>query len=132
MRAKRVRLLVAALVVTATLPAVSRSQAATTVYIFTRGYGTAAGNTGSELVVRTVPIVAGTKLTLVNTQLWGHSITSDAWASENVRLFRSDVIPFGRQAEVVGVDRLAPGSYGFFCANHIHMRGSIVVLPEEE
>jgi plastocyanin len=94
-------------------------------YVFTKGSGFASGH---ELLVPTVAVPRGGRLTLVNLHLWGHSITSDTWAAPNVRLFRSEVIPFGESSVVRGVETLVPGSYGFFCSNHMGMRGTLVVV----
>jgi hypothetical protein len=128
---RRLRIVVAGLALGALVSVTPPVAAAPTAYIFTRGYGTATGNTNGELAVRDLPIVEGTKLLLVNTDLWGHSISSDAWRAPNVRLFISDVIPFNHQAEVRGVDVLPPGRYAFHCANHMHMKGTIIVLSRE-
>lgn len=101
------------------------SPASATVYAFSRG----AGYTGNhEVVVPSMTLPKGTTLVFVNLHVWGHNITSDAWAPEHVRLFRSDFVAFGEQAVVEGVDRLERGTYGFFCRNHIGMRGSITIV----
>ena len=102
------------------------SGAAARAYAVSRG----AAQTGSshELVTPNLVLPQGTELVFVNLHLWGHNITSDDWLTPSVRLFRSEMISFGEQALVEGVERLDPGTYGFFCRNHIGMRGSITII----
>lgn len=96
-------------------------------YVFTRASAYAVGP--GELVTPAIVLPRATGLTLVNLRLAGHSITSDLWSvPDEVRLFSSDVIPFGETAEVRGVEALEPDTYGFFCSNHHTMRGQLIVV----
>lgn len=109
----------------ATLLAPLSSRGAATVYAFSRGAGYMGNH---ELVLPSLTLPKGTSLVFVNLHLWGHNITSDAWAPEERRLFRSEIISFREQAVVEGVERLDVGTYGFFCRNHVSMRGSITII----
>lgn len=101
------------------------ARASADAYVFTRGGGYTYGM--HELVTPTMVVTQGAGLVLVNMHLWGHSVTSDAWSGEQ-RLFTSDVIPFRNTSRVRGVESLDPGTYGFFCRNHMGMRGSLIVV----
>lgn len=105
-------------------------------YAFTRnsGFATTIG-VGNELVTPYLVVPEGGQLTFVNLHVWGHAIYSDAWKTgrEDVeRLFNSDVIPFRETSLVRGVEALPPGTYGFFCANHMGMRGELLVVAAEQ
>ena len=101
-------------------------RAAGKAYAITRGGTYIVGD--SELVVPTLTVLQGTELVFLNLNAWGHSLVSDAWLTPSIRLFRSDVIPFGKQSVVQRVDSLPPGMYPFHCSNHGGMRGSITVI----
>lgn len=129
------RLAALTLAIAAIAPAAHAHQdAAPVVRAFTRGsgYATGAGFGDSELIIPNLYLPAGSRLLFTNLHVWGHSMYSDAWAPGQTgerRLFNSEVIPFGDTSEVVGVADLPPGDYGFFCSNHMGMRGSLHILP---
>jgi plastocyanin len=86
----------------------------------------------------TVLTVSGQALTLVNGDTTGHDITSKLtkpaklkfgkkYYTIQVPLFRSESVPAGGSAPVVGVDTLKPGSYQFFCSLHTGMTGTLTV-----
>lgn len=105
-------------------------------YVFTRNAGYASSvRVGGELVSPYVMVPAGGQLTLMNLHVWGHAIYSDAWKpgrEDLERLFNSEVIPFRGTSLVRGVEALAPGVYSFFCANHMGMRGELLVVSAEQ
>lgn len=126
------RLAAALLALTGVAPAAQAIEASPAVRAVTRGsgYATGAKANGSELIVPLLVVPHGGSVLFTNLHVWGHSITSDAWAMPGEeRLFRSEVIPFGDTVEVQGVPTLEPGEYGFFCSNHRGMRGTLRVLP---
>lgn len=115
----------AALALFAALAVAAPGQATGRAYAISRGASYA---TGSELLAPALVIPRGTELVFLNLHVWGHNITSDAWRTPSVRLFRSDVVPFRGEATVRGADALEPGTYGFFCSNHVSMRGSLTIV----
>lgn len=122
---RRLRALtVCALIALASVPTPGRAVARA--YALTRGGSYTAGN--SELIVPTLTLPQGTELVFMNLNAWGHSLVSDAWLTPSIRLFRSDVIPFGKQSVVQRVDALSPGTYTFHCSNHSGMRGTLTVI----
>lgn len=104
----------------------SPSGAAVRAYAVSKGSAYLAGD--HELVSPSLVLPQGTELTFLNLHVWGHNITSDAWLTPSERLFRADVVPFRGEAPVRGVEVLAPGTYGFFCSNHMGMRGSVTII----
>jgi plastocyanin len=117
------RILGAILSLTVLVPA--PSSAGAPMYAVSRGLSY---QNGQELIVASLALPKGTTLIFLNLHVWGHNITSDAWAPEENRLFMSDFVAFNEQAVVRGVESLDRGTYGFFCRNHIGMRGSITIV----
>lgn len=119
-------------------PGVARSDRSTAPmsYVFTRNANYASSvRVGGELLSPYVVVPEGGDLTLVNLHVWGHAIYSNAWKpgrEDLERLFNSQVIPFRGTSLVRGVAELAPGTYGFFCANHMGMRGELLVVSTEQ
>ncbi|MFP5225871.1 MAG: hypothetical protein ACLGH3_10040 [Actinomycetota bacterium] len=100
----------------------------------TSGYASTV-QVGSELVSPYLIVPQGGQLTFVNLHIWGHAIYSDAWKpgrEDLERLFSSEVIPFGHSTLVEGVEDLEPGTYPFFCANHMGMKGELMIIPAGE
>lgn len=123
------RLMILALAA-ASIPSAHASESAAMTYAVTRTSGSYQG--GTELVTPNVIVPVGGQLTFANVHIWGHAIYSETWMPGKQgwqRLFNSEVIPFGETSLVRGVDALAPGEYPFFCANHMGMRGTLVVTP---
>ena len=72
-------------------------------------------------------IAPGDTVDLVNVDPVPHNITSYASTANGTLLFASATIDAGKSAPVRGVERLKPGTYGYFCTLHENMRGSITV-----
>lgn len=136
---KRISILIAILaampLAASAAPRLDLQTAQPEVFAFTRassayGPGTADASTGSELVVPTLLVPQGAKLTFVNLAVAGHSIYSEQWIEEDeLRLFNSEVVPFRFSSEVRGVPNLKPGTYPFFCSNHMGMKGRLTIVP---
>jgi polyvinyl alcohol dehydrogenase (cytochrome) len=98
------------------------------------GGGDGGGSGGGEALIATgpgaaaygylTPIVTvnkGGKATYVNIDAARHNVSSVDG------LFRSELAGPGEQADVVGVDKLEPGTYSFLCEPHPNMKGQLVV-----
>jgi plastocyanin len=72
-----------------------------------------------------VAVGRGTGLVLVNTDAVPHNVVHRPVRGKP--RFTSDTIPTGRQAAVVGVERLAPGRYPYVCTLHPQMLGELTV-----
>lgn len=72
-------------------------------------------------------IARGDTVDLLNVDPVPHNITSDGSTRSGALLFSSDNADAGERVTVRGVDKLAPGRYGYFCTLHEDMRGSILV-----
>jgi polyvinyl alcohol dehydrogenase (cytochrome) len=70
---------------------------------------------------------SGGKLDFTNLDVVQHDVTSDQHGTDGRPLFQSKLIGLGEAAPVAGVEKLPPGSYGFFCTVHPGMRGTLVV-----
>jgi FtsP/CotA-like multicopper oxidase with cupredoxin domain len=101
------------------------------------GTGEAAGPLTGAVVVgpggattgydtRVVVVTKGMPLTFVNLDQIAHTVTSVARDSLGRPLFNGNALP-GTTASVVGVDKLAPGTYPFYCQFHPNMQGTLVV-----
>ena len=56
-----------------------------------------------------------------------HTVTSDDFDANGQRLFNV-IVGYGRTVTIPGVDKLAPGTYGFHCAYHQStMRGTLTI-----
>lgn len=73
-----------------------------------------------------VTLAGGGTLTLVNLDIFDHTVTSVATDAQGAPLF--DVrVPAGTSATITGVELLSEGSFAFFCKLHPQMRGLLVV-----
>ncbi|HEY2429906.1 MAG TPA: hypothetical protein VGI06_13300, partial [Acidimicrobiales bacterium] len=70
---------------------------------------------------------AGGTLSFANEDLQQHDVTAAAVGPDGRPLFQSALIGLGEVADVRGVSRLHPGSYGFFCSIHPGMHGTLIV-----
>lgn len=67
-------------------------------------------------------VLSGGSATFINADTAPHDVISRDGS------FRSDVATTGGQAQIRGVEELAPGDYGFFCSIHPNMTGMVTVL----
>ena len=75
---------------------------------------------------KVVVITQGTKLTFVNLDEIAHTVTAVARDASGAPLFSGNALP-GTTSEVVGTDKLAPGTYSFYCQFHPNMQGTLIV-----
>lgn len=87
-------------------------------------YAAATGFATPQIVV-----YEGDAVSLVNTDIAGHRIEATEQDSSGNALFSSPIAGITQSVPVVGVESLAPGDYGFVCALHTTMTGTITVLP---
>lgn len=90
-----------------------------------------------DLAPLQLTITQGATLTITNLDAFaGHELNSDDRVADGPDqdtdpdyLFASAGVNFRGSAPVVGVEALAPGTYGFHCAVHLdNMHGTLVVL----
>ena len=86
--------------------------------------GPGGATTGYDTKV--VVITQGTKLTFVNLDQIAHTVTSVARDASGSPLFSGNALP-GTTADIPGTDKLAPGTYPFFCQFHPNMQGTLIV-----
>ena len=72
-------------------------------------------------------IARGDSVEYANADVVPHNITSTGTTAGGALLFASDTIAGGQRSVVRGVDKLAPGTYAYFCTLHEEMRGTIGV-----
>jgi outer membrane protein assembly factor BamB/plastocyanin len=70
---------------------------------------------------------AGGTVSFMNEDLQQHDVTAVALGAGGQPLFQSRLIGLGELADVKGVSRLKPGSYGFYCSIHPGMKGTLIV-----
>lgn len=70
-----------------------------------------------------ITVKPGTKLTVTNMDISGHSFTSDDGSS-----FDAGIISQGKSVVVTAPTK--PGSYPFHCTPHPNMQGTLVVKPQ--
>ncbi len=78
-------------------------------------------------VPSTVVIRPGDHLALSVYDLLPHTVTARRTDAAGNPLFSSDAARNGQSVPVRGVERLAPGTYQFFCTIHPQMTGELVV-----
>lgn len=74
-----------------------------------------------------IEIDQGEKVIFRNGDVASHDVTAEQKGPDGKALFASKLIERNEEAEVVGADSLATGSYGFFCTVHPQMKGTIKV-----
>src|SRR3954471_24036817 len=87
--------------------------------------GPGGATTGYDTKV--VVITQGTKLQFVNLDQIAHTVTSVARDVDGNPLFNGNALPGGNVEPVVGTDKLAPGTYPFYCQFHPNMQGTLIV-----
>lgn len=126
--------LVAAAVATL-VPAGSPSRAGSAAHVVTHRSTFVPGD--DELGPLKLTVTQGTTLTITNLDAFaGHELNSDDLTADGPDsdshpdyLFASPGVNFRDSAPVLGVEALAPGTYGFHCAVHLdNMHGTLVVL----
>src|SRR3954449_4622884 len=75
---------------------------------------------------KVVVITQGSPLTFVNLDELAHTVTSVAKDGTGSPLFNGNALP-GTTSDIAGADKLAPGTYPFFCSFHPNMQGTLVV-----
>jgi spore coat protein A, manganese oxidase len=75
---------------------------------------------------KVVVITQGMPLTFVNLDEIAHTVTSVGRDSAGAPLFSGNALP-GTTSTVSGADRLAPGTYAFYCQFHPNMQGTLIV-----
>ena len=65
---------------------------------------------------KVVVITQGTSLTFVNLDEIAHTVTSVARRADGSPLFSGNALP-GTTSAVAGTDKLAPGTYSFYCSS---------------
>ena len=85
------------------------------------------GATYTTYATPVVTIQKGQGLNFVNLDTPQHDVTADQKGGDGRPVFQSKLGGLGQVVPVDGVDRLASGSYGFFCSIHPGMRGTLVV-----
>ncbi|MDQ3941080.1 MAG: plastocyanin/azurin family copper-binding protein [Actinomycetota bacterium] len=75
-----------------------------------------------------VIVLEGQQATFYNADVAPHDVVS-VEKKRKRPLFRSKLIGLGQSAPVVGSEKLAPGTYAFFCSKHHWMTAQLVVLP---
>jgi plastocyanin len=78
-----------------------------------------------------VHVTQGQKLFLTNLDLSAHSLISKIYDSDGSAIFESPApgVNFRTTAEILGVPQLAANTYGFYCALHPGMEGTLIVDP---
>lgn len=76
-------------------------------------------------------IFEGGSLTFANFDLVDHTVTSATTETTGFPSWGSDAAGFGETEQVRGVERLAPGQYGFICIFHPDITGTLTVVPRD-
>src|SRR5437763_16710995 len=74
-----------------------------------------------------VTMSQGETLTFQNLDLQNHDVTAGDKGSDGKPLFASPTIGFGQNAKVEGAQKLAPGTYKFYCSVHPFMTATLTV-----
>src|SRR4051794_8555993 len=75
---------------------------------------------------KVVVVTQGSSLTFVNLDELAHTVTSVARDAQGNPLFNGNALP-GTTSSISGVEKLAPGTYDFFCQFHPNMQGTLIV-----
>src|SRR3954467_9576859 len=75
---------------------------------------------------KVVVITQGMPLAFINLDELAHTVTAVAKDANGLPLFSGNALP-GKTSTVVGADKLAPGTYTFYCSFHPNMQGTLIV-----
>src|SRR4051812_13931064 len=75
---------------------------------------------------KVVVITQGMPLAFINLDELAHTVTSVAKDANGLPLFSGNALP-GDTSTVAGADKLAPGTYTFYCSFHPNMQGTLIV-----
>ncbi|HET7529763.1 MAG TPA: multicopper oxidase domain-containing protein [Mycobacteriales bacterium] len=84
------------------------------------------GGAVSGYYTKVVVITQGMPLTFVNLDELAHTVTSVAKDASGAPLFNGNALP-GTTSTIRGADKLAPGTYSFYCSFHPNMQGTLIV-----
>ncbi|MEA2492393.1 MAG: hypothetical protein QOJ29_304, partial [Thermoleophilaceae bacterium] len=69
----------------------------------------------------------GNKVSYTNLDNVQHDVTATDKGPDGRVLFQSKLIGLGESTPIEGTEKLAPGSYSFYCSVHPGMKGTIAV-----
>lgn len=81
----------------------------------------------NEFAQSVTTIDQGEKVTLRNTDIAGHDVSSQKKSEDGKPLFRSELVAPGESGPVVGTEYLVTGSYPFICTVHPGMDATLRV-----
>jgi polyvinyl alcohol dehydrogenase (cytochrome) len=84
------------------------------------------GASSTTYVLGTATTRVGGNVTFLNMDVQQHDVTADKEV-DGKPIFNTPLIGLGATAKVQGLDKIAPGSYGFYCSLHRGMRGRLIV-----
>jgi FtsP/CotA-like multicopper oxidase with cupredoxin domain len=87
----------------------------------------AGGGASAGYSTRVAVVTQGSPVEFVNLVQIPHTVTSVARDSEGRPLFNVSALGGGNTVTVKGVEKLAPGSYAFYCSFHPNMQGTLIV-----
>ncbi|MDX6274855.1 MAG: hypothetical protein QOJ92_2065 [Frankiales bacterium] len=87
----------------------------------------AGGGASAGYSTRVAVVTQGSSVQFVNLDSIPHTVTSVARDSQGRPLFNVSALGGGNAVTVTGVEKLAPGSYAFYCSFHPNMQGTLIV-----
>lgn len=87
----------------------------------------AGGGASAGYTTRIAVVTQGSPVEFVNLDQIPHTVTSVARDSDGKPLFNTSALGGGNRVTVAGVEKLAPGSYAFYCSFHPNMQGTLIV-----
>ncbi|HEU5035341.1 MAG TPA: multicopper oxidase domain-containing protein [Mycobacteriales bacterium] len=84
------------------------------------------GGATAGYATKVVVVTQGSPVTFVNLDELAHTVTSVARDVHGNPLFTGNALP-GNTAPIPGVEKLAPGTYSFYCQFHPNMQGTLIV-----
>lgn len=89
------------------------------------------GGATAGYATKVVVLTQGSPLTFVNLDELAHTVTSVATDASGTPLFSGNALP-GTTATIAGADKLAPGTYPFYCQFHPNMQGTLIVEGQDD